>query len=473
MRYTRDMACRGTGFIALPLVAAVLGLTAEPASAARQPWPPIPAKGSTFVHFGEEHLSDEDGMRIFPKVVRQSRRYRPDLVTASADKADDGTTENLRAWKKIMRPFDRRGIPYFPGVGNHDRKARPGFPSGVDPMGSLANYQGVFATRPYPFGDADPYPVKRLSPKRRPASDPAGASSHYAVEYGPARWIFIDNSCFSIISCDSLQSPSFPDSDGNQGQYDFLRSEAAKAEEEGDLAFVVMHMPTQDDRPGHTQPTPGPHTMGEGLSPDNALFEQVAASSGIDGVFAGHIKGMWQYQAGGVPYFTDGGAGGEVYVGPSEETGVDYGYWHGFRVINVRGERIRTDPVPVFARSGIEITGPDEVRVGEVAKFSAQGQQPTRHGPDVKLELRAPSSSRPNLDNLPTPAFIWTSVHRRRLEPVPAVEDDPRRNPRRQTTSGEFEAICPGKAVIRIKSGWSSARHVVRVKGSRARDCRS
>jgi len=36
-----------------------------------------------------------------------------------------------------MEPFDAKDIPYFAGVGNHDRKRRPGFPDGVDPMGDL------------------------------------------------------------------------------------------------------------------------------------------------------------------------------------------------------------------------------------------------------------------------------------------------------------------------------------------------
>jgi len=317
------------------LAAAAL-VFAPAASAVKRPWPPVPKHGAVFVHFGEEHWNDADGLRIFPKVIRQSRRYRPDLVAASADKDEDGTVENLSEWKRLMEPYDRRDIPYFAAVGNHDRKARPGFPHGVDPMGDLGNYMSVFADRPYPFGDARPYRQPRLFPNERPASDPPGASSHYAVEYGPVRWIFIDNSCFGIINCDSLQNPPFPDAAGNEGQYDFLAAEAAAAEAEGDLAFVVMHMPTQDDRPGHTEPTPGPHNMGEGTSPDNALFEQAAAAAGIDGVFVGHVKGMWQYSADGIPYYTDGGAGGEVYVGPAEETGVDYGYWHGYRLTRIR-----------------------------------------------------------------------------------------------------------------------------------------
>lgn len=455
-------------------VTALMALVLAPAvHAVKRPWPPIPKQGASFVHYGEEHPDDADGMRIFPKVIRQSARYRPDLVTASADKSEDGTVENLRTWKRLMRPYNRRGIPYFAAVGNHDRKARPGFQDGVDPMGDLSNYMQVFANRPYPFGDAAPYRDRRLSPKRRPASDPAGASSHYAIEYGPVRWVFIDNSCFGIVNCDSLQNPPFPDDAGNQGQYDFLATEAAKANAEGDRLFVVMHMPTQDDRPGHTQPTPAPHTMGEGtLSPDNALFEQEAAAAGVDAVYAAHIKGMWHYTANGIPYFTDGGAGGEVYVGPAEETGVDYGYWHGYRLISVRGDRVRTDAVPVFRHDGISVDGPRKVCVGDVVELTATGQQPTKEGPDVKLELRAPDPSRPNVDNLPTPAHIWSTLARSRLRPVAAERDDPRRNARRQTISGRFRGVRPGAAAVRVKSGWEAGVYGVKVKRATRPFCR-
>jgi len=459
------------------LSAAILAvIVAAPSAAlaerAKRPWPPIPERGVSFVHYGEEHWNDLDGLRILPRVVAQAADYRPDAVLMSADKDDDGTVESLTRWKELMRPYNRRGIPYFAAVGNHDRKARPGFPHGVDPMGDLTNHMNLFASRPYPFGDAPPYRDRLLQPRRRPASDPPGASSHYAVETGPVRWIFIDNSCYGIVTCDPLQNPMFPDAAGNQGQYDFLAREAEKATKEGDLAFVVMHMPTRDDRPGHTQPTPGPHTMGEGTSPDNVLFEQNAEAAGIDAVFAGHIKGMWQYEARGIPYFTDGGAGGEVYVGPGEETGVDSGYWHGYRLIRVRGGKLRTDAVPVFRRDGIEIDGPHRVEVGEVARFLATGQQPTKEGPDVNLELRAPDPSRPNADTLPEPAHIWATMNRRVLRPVATEGDDPRRNPRRQTTTGAFVGRCPGLARVKAKSGWEFERFTVRVTGPKSSRCR-
>jgi hypothetical protein len=440
------------------------------ASRAERPWPPPPKRGHLFVHYGEEHWNDLDGLRILPKVIRDSARYEPDLVSMSGDKDDDGTVENLERWKQLMGFYDRAGIPYFAAVGNHDRKAHPGFPNGVDPFGDLSNYAQVFADRPYPFGDSAPIDDPRFQPRERPPADPPGASSHYAFEYGRVRWIYLDNSCFSFANCDQLQNPPFPDSEGNSDSYDFLAAEAARAQEEGDLAFVVMHMPTQDPRPGHTQPTPSDHTMGEGTSPDNAVFERAAAEAGIDAVLAGHIKGQWTYRASGIPYYIDGGAGGEVYVGDGEETGVDYGYWHGYRLIHVRGDRVRTWTVPVFERDGIEIHRPARVRRGKRVHFAAAGQQPTKEGPNVLLELRRPDSLRPNAENLPAPARIWRTADPEILAPV--RPNEAKRAPAGSTThSGLFKAICPGTTSVTVTSGWEQARAKVTVRGPGGNRC--
>lgn len=438
------------------------------AGRAAAPWPPIP-NGTLFAHYGEEHFDDADGTRILTRVIRDTIAFDPALVTMSGDKDHNGLVETLGEWKRLMSAYDEAGVPFFPAVGNHDRTAKPGFPDGVDPTGSLQNYMDVFADRPYPFGDAPGYEDPEISPTERPAGDPDGASSHYFVDYGPVRWIFIDNSCFSIVNCDPLQNPPFPDADGNAGQYEFMASAAAEADAEGRLAFVVMHMPTQDDRPGHTQPTPLPHTMGEGSSPDNQLFEQSAAAAGIDGVFLGHIKGQWQYVgAGGVPYYTDGGAGGEVYVGSAEETGVDSGYWHGFRLIDVEdGEVAYTDTVPVFAPGPLEIDGPRSIAVGERARLSAVGQQPTEEGPNVELELREPDRSAANGETLPTPAYIWASKTQRVIRPVPAANEDPRADRKRQSVSGEFVGRCPGTAKAQIKSGWKRTAKTFTVASER------
>lgn len=444
--------------LALALAAVVSLLLPATASAkrAKDPWPPIPKRGLFFAHYGEEHLDDDDGVRILPRVVRDTARYRPDLVTMSGDKASDNSLENLTGWEQAMTPYDRRGIPYYAAIGNHDRS--PPGSQGIGSIfngGSLGNYLETFADRPYPFGDAAPFQGEGFAPTERPASDPAGASTRYALEAGPARFIFMDNSCFSFLNCDPYQNPPLPDEAGNASQYEFMRSQASQANRSDQLAFVVMHMPTQDPRPGHTEPTAGPHTMGEGSSPDNASFEDAAFAGGIDGVFMGHIKGQWTYSSQNVGYFIDGGAGGEVYVGSSEETGVDSGYWHGYRLVSVRGNRIRTtDTVPVVSDAGISIEGAAELAAGSIGEFTATAQQPTEEGPKVELELRDPSEDAPNRVNLPTPARIWTTSDRRVLTPIAAEKDDFRRDERTQTVSGRFRARCPGSARLTITSGW-------------------
>ena len=98
------------------------------ASVATAPWPSGHGPGQLFVHFGEEHFNDDDGATLFPKVVQESGRYRPDLVTTSGDKDNDGTVEQLGSWKKIMSAYDPAGVPILGGVGNHDRTSPPGVP---------------------------------------------------------------------------------------------------------------------------------------------------------------------------------------------------------------------------------------------------------------------------------------------------------------------------------------------------------
>lgn len=454
--------------LAAAAAAAAVLVPAAAAPAARIPaqWPPAAGSGTLFAHFGEEHLTDPDGARILPVAVATVAAYRPRAVLTSGDKSNDGTVENLTGWQKAMAPLKEAGIPYFAAVGNHDRKKKPGFPDGIDPTGSLANYEQVFAGEPYPFGDAPPPSAPDFSPRVRPAGDPAGASSHYAFDVGRTRWIVLDNSCYSFSTCDPLQNPPFPDASGAQGQLDFLAREAADARKRGMTVLVQMHMPTQDPRPGHSQPTPQPHTMGEGTAPDNQQLEDVAAAAGVAGVFFGHIKGQWTYRAQGVSYFTDGGAGGAVYVGSGEKTGVDSGYWHGVRLVRVLPDgRLQTDAVPVFAADGIALEAPSSVGRGAAIELSATGRQPTQDGPKVELALRRPDRDRPNYVNLPTPAYVWTSADPTVLAPLRSRTDDARDDPLTQTQTGRFRAACPGRAAVGVTSGLQSARSSVLVTG--------
>jgi Calcineurin-like phosphoesterase len=509
------------------LLCAIVVLAHAAVAGAAGPWPPVEGPGHLFAHYGEEHWNDADGLTLLPKVAEDTARYRPALVTMSGDKDNDGTVGQLSRWRQIMEVYDRAGIPYFPAVGNHDRLTPPGAPAGSTPVGDFSNYRQVFADRPYPFGDAAPYPGPMLGPTERPAGDPPGASSHYYVDYANVRWIFLDNSCYSIVNCDPLQNP--PDDSGDT-QYEFLERHAGAAREAGRHVFVVMHMPTQDPRDqSYADPISVMHTMGKGISPDNDELERRAEALGVDAVFAGHIKGQWQYRGrGDIPYYIDGGAGGELYTtGP---VGVDHGYWHGYRLIRVDGDRVTTDVVPIFVEGGITVRGPERLAPGESAGFEAFGRQPVFNDPAKveALELRDPDPvpeqgrglqlgpgflfllpplaialaalasrielprTRPALaapalalvalgglvavaaaqrgeptstpkEALPNPARIWTSSHPLVLEPAASNSEDPRRDPRTQTQDGAFRARCPGRARVSIRSGWAAAARSVTV----------
>jgi hypothetical protein len=432
-----------------------------------------------------------------------------------------------------MTAYDRAGIVYYAGVGNHDRDVPPGQAGGLPPPGSLGPYREIFRDRPYPFGDAG----------NRPSGDPAGAASHYYVDHRRVRWVFIDNSCWTIEECDPFQAPSAQNA-ARRPQLEWLSDVADAARRAGRLAFVVMHMPTQDPGDQDYRDTIAfNHVMGKGVTTDdNAKFEQVAEAGGVDGVFLGHIKGQFLYRGGGnIPYYIDGGAGGELYTqGP---VGTDHGYWHGYRLIRVSGGRFRTDSVPIFVHGGISVVGPSRLARGGVARFEAFGRQPVFNDPAKvpSLELRDPdpvpkqSSSllsgmsggawllapfaafllaglatlhdrvpraRPALagagvvvvasaglgavavaqrseptstkkENLPNPARIWTSSDRFVLAPIASSSEDSRRNPRTQTHDGAFRGRCPGRARLTITSGFEERSHAVTVASARGRIVRS
>src|SRR5919107_63781 len=160
---------------AIALAAVAAAMTAPLASAAAPTrWPPVDGPGEVFVHIGEEHLDDPDGATIFPRVIADSILFRPDIVVAAGDKTSNGTEENLLAWKQAMSAYEAAGIPYFAGVGNHDREALPGFPDGISPLSPPGSSLSVFADRPYPFGDGAPLADEPFAPRARPEGDPAG-----------------------------------------------------------------------------------------------------------------------------------------------------------------------------------------------------------------------------------------------------------------------------------------------------------
>jgi Calcineurin-like phosphoesterase len=399
----------GSACIAVLLAALLAPGTVAGKEKAPKMWPPRDGKGSLFVHFGEEHVNDPDGAVILPKIVRESARYRPDLVTMSGDKVNQGTREELRLWRDVMRTYDHKDVPWLAGVGNHDGVCGPA--GGLCTVLDYADYRTMFAKRPYPMGDRRGYP--EIRPRTRPAEDPDGASSHYYADVGNTRWIFLDNSCWSLTGCDAYQNPS-GQNPGGEDQLDFLRRVAGNASDRGKVVFVVMHLPTRD--PGdqlYRTELRQVHIMGKlgGLFTDNPLFEAAASDSGVDGVFVAHIKGQFLYRGtGGVPYYIDGGGGGALYTtGP---VGTDHGYWHGFRLIRVRRGDYVTDAVPIFVRNGIKIAGGRKLEAGVTRTFEAFGRQPVfNHTAKVDaLELRDPDPT-PRLplreDFAIPPVVIW------------------------------------------------------------------
>jgi hypothetical protein len=476
-----------------------VALAAAPAgraAVAEEPWPPRETSTPVFVHVGEDRSDASDSAAILPKIVAEAARYRPALVALSGDKAANGTHAALGTWRSFMDAFDRAGIAYFPAIGNTDRRSPPGIRPGLQGLGPLPvpsssaqPYRDVFAARPFPFGDGRPYGDTELARATRPAADPPGASTHYVVDHGAVRWIFLDNSCWSIVRCDPVQNPPFPDAEGNRGQLEWLERRATEGSRAGRTVFVVMHMPTRDPRDQtHSDPEAQTHVMGKRESfADNARFEEVAERTGVDGVFVAHIRAQVLYRGRGrVPYYVDGGAGGELHtVGP---VGTDHGYWLGYRLVRVSRGRVITDAVPIFVDGGITLRGAEVVRRGRLERYQAFGRQPIMNDSAKveTLELRDPRPAtrpasaapaevptRTAAESLPAPARMFTSSNPFVLGPKAPAADDPRRDPLTQTKNGLFRARCPGRARVRVTSGFETTVKGVRVPSRAGRIVRS
>ena len=446
--------------LAWPSLACLIGcLACAPAAGgavAADPWPPLDASTPLFAHLGEERWDHSGGAAVLGRAVSDVARYRPRLVTLSGDKAANGSSAELSAWRGFMAPFDGAGVPWFPAVGNSDRQTPALFPPGMQGLGpfppGLASprpYMEAFADRPYPLGDA-----------MRPAGDPDGASTHYVVDSGPVRWIVLDNSCWSVSRCDFVQNPPYPEGEGGLTWLERRADEASRA---GRTVLLAMHMPTRDPRdPARADPSSLGHVMGaDPAFGDNARLEDIAARTGIDAVFTGHIRAMTQYRGlGRVPYYVDGGAGGELHTnGP---VGTDHGYWHGYRLVRVSRGRVVTDAVPVFAEDGIALRGAEVARRGTLERYEASGRQPGAGG-GRSVETLALRDPRPPAPSLAAPARMFTSSNPFVMGPKAPANDDVRRDPLTQTKNGLFRARCPGRATIRVTSGWETATTPVRV----------
>lgn len=448
--------------------------------AARPSWPPPPERGAfDVVHFGEGHWNEGQGPKTMPILVQDVVRFAPDFVAFSSDMADIGTPDRLGCFRLIMQPLVRAGIPWFDSPGNHDRVAIAG-PGGVA-HGSIDIWREVFAAMPAPWGDARPASPGFRVPEDEPG-DGKGASTHYFFDYGrngkPAlRLIVLDNSQHSLTSSDPDQYPAVGPGARDPNQLEFFRRSAQEAHDEGRLAFVMMHQPTQDPRdPRYVHPISVNHTMGKGLSTDNQVFDALATATGTDAVLLGHIQGNAVYRVGDVDYFIDGGGGGSPYSnGPS---GTDTGYYYGFRILRVfraQGEwSYRSYFVPLVDR--IVVKGPSGVAVGDRVRLRATVVQPfdadlpPRFGgvpnEPIKVELRRVTEG-PFQEAVPELAYVWETSDRSVLKPASGNAGparDPAFDPKTMTMSGVFKAVGAGTATITIRVGTHSrsVRVVVR-----------
>ena len=101
------------------------------------------------------------------------------------------------------------------------------------------------------------------------------------------------------------------------------------------------------------------------------------------------------YKRQGIPYYIDGGAGGELYTdGP---VGTDHGYWHGFRLLRVANGKVTTDTVPIFTKDGIRLEGPATLNPNRQGQFEAFSRQPVFNDSAKvpNLELRDPDPQPP------------------------------------------------------------------------------
>ena len=452
----------------------------SPASKTDGPrWPAAPSAGNfDVIHFGEGHWNEGQGPKTMPILVQEIIGYDPDFVLFSADIADIGEPDRLMCWRYIIQPSIDRGIPWYQSPGNHDRVAIAG-PGGVA-NGSIDVWRDIFAAMPQPWGDS-PVPNARFVLPDQP-DDGKGASTHYYFDYemkGKAaiRVIVLDNSQHSLSTSDVDQYPAIGPGNGDPSQLAFLQRAAQEAEDEGLLTFVVMHQPTQDPRdPSNVHPVSLNHTMGKGASPDNAAFDAIASTAGVDAVLLGHIQGNAVYSVGETDYFIDGGGGGSPYA--LREVGTDTGYHYGYRVLRTFKEKgrwtYRTYFVPLV--DSIEIEAPNRVKAGDEIRLSASALQP--FDPElpprlsgvaneaITLELRAPSNTADARGSVPSLSFMWQTSDPGVLRPVPGDSDpvdDPGFDRRAMSGSGTFEAVGVGTARITIMVGTHAKTVTVRV----------
>ena len=261
----------------LPALLFVLAFApAAQAATTPKPWPPAGGSGHLFVHYGEEHWNDEDGLTLLPKVVEESRplQARPgDDVRRQGQRRHRRPAHDVAQHHGRLRPA--RASRTSPASATTTAWRRPACRPGRAGCStrrcaaSVTNYKSVFAGRPYPFGDAAALQEPQLRPALAPGIRPGGRLHPLLRGLREARWIFIDNSCWGIrrLRRRSRTRPS-PTPRATPASSSSSSAAATEARSKGMTAFAVMHMPTQDPRDqSYTDTTAFNHVMGKGLNP--------------------------------------------------------------------------------------------------------------------------------------------------------------------------------------------------------------
>ena len=188
-----------------------------------------------------------------------------------------------------MSPTTGSGVPYFPGVGNHDRKAPPGVPPGTGRpahpgvQGDLANYKQVFADRPVSLRRRRAVQGRRLH-----AADAPGRRSRrrlLALLRGlgtPSAGSSSTTRAGASPTATPARTRRSPTRRATAASWITCERTAGDASRAGMTVFAVMHMPTRDPRDqSYIDPTTFNHVMGKGLNPSQAprttmRFEEVA-----------------------------------------------------------------------------------------------------------------------------------------------------------------------------------------------------
>lgn len=506
--------------VALAAMLAALGLGGAPADAVATlaAWPPPldqqQASRFDFVHYGENHHNEDGGPVINGAIFKESNLYGAAFLANSSDMATTGDALELGSFKRYItqgispicpgqEPCQSKlEIPWFHSMGNHDRQPIAG-PGGV---ASFENgvYRTVFKDQAFPWGeDPSKLPAGFTVPSvNDTANRKPGAATHYAVDYGQMRLIALDNSPHSFTTADALslqeeacggcrlvgQNPPVGPTFKHASQLAFLIDAVRDAKANGMLVFVVMHQPTTDPRyPGNVAAISTNHTMNKGATTDNKAFEVLAGQLGVNGVLLGHIKGSAVYDAFGVPYYVDGGGGGNPYAADSGGIySVDYGTYYGYRLFRIEGGTVQGSYlIPIVDRFELSLGGAPvggvaaPVSVGAALRFGATGVQPACtkgavasigfkgcSGRVIRVEMRPPSPPLGFEGAVPRPAYVWHTSNPSVVAPAAGSGSiDPNFDPATMSVDGRFVAVGAGTAEITIVSGWSRATVTVTVTG--------